>query len=113
MTEAAEAAAGMEIDTNDGTVADASMLPPGQGQARTTCQKWRALLGLAACDLMLSADTSMARRLTQGTALSKRGRPRAPRASGQPLRSSMLPRASASGTHARQAHTLMCAIDRL
>ena len=63
-----------------------------QGQARTTCQKWRALLGLAACDLMLSADTSMARRLTQGTALSKRGRPRAPRASGQPLRSSMLPR---------------------
>ena len=67
MTEAAEAAAGMEIDTNDGTVADASMLPPGQGQARTTCQKWRALLGLAACDLMLSADTSMARRLTQGS----------------------------------------------
>ena len=31
MTEAAEAAAGMEIDTNDGTVADASMLPPGPG----------------------------------------------------------------------------------
>ena len=69
--EATETAEGMEIDPHAGAVAaysESFMLRPTHDQARTTCQKGRALLGgLAACALMLSAGISMARRHSQGS----------------------------------------------
>ena len=69
--EAVAAAARMEIDPHAGAVEGAANVgllqgsTPGYTEARTTCQKWRALLGLAACALVLSAGFSMARRHTQ------------------------------------------------
>ena len=98
----------MEIDTNDGTVADASMLPPGQGQARTTCQKWRALLGLAACDLMLSADTSMARRLTQGSPEQKGASTRSQSVWTAPALLDAATRLRVWHTHETSPHTDVC-----